>query len=446
MTNPLVSIVIPVYNGENYLREAIDSALAQSYGSVEVIVVNDGSNDQGATERIALSYGDKVRYFYKENGGVATALNLGIQKMQGEYFSWLSHDDVYYPHKIARQIQALREHGNMTAIVHSDYNFLEDSSKTIIPVRQSRLYSIERLTNSVFPVLQGVIHGCSLLIHRSHFARVGAFREDLVTTQDYDLWFRMLRLQRTVYIAEPLLLARVHDAQGSRSLGCHYSEREQLYIDFLQALTELEMYSMYGNSANFYYRMGCFFRCGGLEKAYRYANQSLQETEVPQNMTEQLLQLQQYLKELSGGKAENICIFGAGEYGIQLYQELRNKMVTVQCFADNNSDKWGYFFDSIDCIAPQRLLEKKETLLVIVAMQNPNAVVEQLRSADFPYITTKQALDEILLEVSPVKWITSLENIEGIDYSSKEAVLLIQKFNQIIFEICKYYESRIPAE
>ncbi|QQS18926.1 glycosyltransferase family 2 protein [Candidatus Saccharibacteria bacterium] len=92
---PKVSIVIPVYNGSNYLREAIDSALAQTYKNVETIVVNDGSTDGGATEKIAKSYGSKIRYYNKENGGVASTLNFGTQKMTGEYFSWLSHDDLY---------------------------------------------------------------------------------------------------------------------------------------------------------------------------------------------------------------------------------------------------------------------------------------------------------------------------------------------------------------
>lgn len=64
--HPLVSIVIPVYNGSNYMREAIDSALNQSYDNIEVIVVNDGSTDNGATEAIALEYGDRIRYIAKE--------------------------------------------------------------------------------------------------------------------------------------------------------------------------------------------------------------------------------------------------------------------------------------------------------------------------------------------------------------------------------------------
>ena len=81
MEMPLVSIVIPVYNGADYLGEAIDSALKQSYSNCEILVVNDGSTDDGRTEQVALSYGDKIRYFSKENGKVSTALNLGIKEI-----------------------------------------------------------------------------------------------------------------------------------------------------------------------------------------------------------------------------------------------------------------------------------------------------------------------------------------------------------------------------
>ena len=110
MSEPLVSIIIPVFNGSNYLANAIDSALGQTYPHCEVIVVNDGSNDEGATESIARSYGDRIRYHYKENGGVASAMNLGIRLTHGDYFSWLSHDDYYHPDKILHQLKSDRSH------------------------------------------------------------------------------------------------------------------------------------------------------------------------------------------------------------------------------------------------------------------------------------------------------------------------------------------------
>ena len=98
VNQPLVSIVIPVFNGEDFLDEAIKSAINQTYRNIEILVINDGSTD--GTEKIANKYEKQIRYFYKENGGVASALNLAIKEMKGEYFSWLSHDDYYDPSKI----------------------------------------------------------------------------------------------------------------------------------------------------------------------------------------------------------------------------------------------------------------------------------------------------------------------------------------------------------
>lgn len=95
MYKPRISVVIPVYNGENYLKEAIDSALNQTYENVEVLVVDDGSVD--GTREIMNAYGDRIIGLHKKNGGVATALNMGIAHMSGEYFAWLSHDDLMKP-------------------------------------------------------------------------------------------------------------------------------------------------------------------------------------------------------------------------------------------------------------------------------------------------------------------------------------------------------------
>lgn len=441
MNKPLVSIIIPVYNGGNYLKEAIDSALAQTYENVEVIVVNDGSKDQGATERIALSYGDKIRYFAKENGGVATALNLAIKQMNGEYFSWLSHDDLYYPTKVERQIDALQENGDLIAIVQSDYDLLDMDTQSTTPVLQSKMYPLEKITNSVFPVLQGLVHGCSLLIHKIHFERVGVFDENLRTTQDYDLWFRMFRYQRTIYVTEPLVVARLHSSQGSKTIRIHQSEREQLHIDFLEALSEGEMVSMYGSPYNFYHRMCCFFKGGKMNESYRYANKKLQEAKIPEDLNEQLSKFQKYINQLSSGKAKRICIFGAGEYGIRLYQELRSKLISVHFFSDNNSEKWGYFFENLECISPEQLEQEKEQTLVMVATRTPTGIVNQLKDRGFPYITTKQEIDNVLINVPPMKWITTLDDVEGIDYTSKEIQILMNKFNQTIFDICKYYEK-----
>ena len=127
---PRVSVVIPVYNGANFLGDAIDSALAQTWRDVEVIVVDDGSNDDGATADVARSYGDRIRYLRTDHGGVSSALNAGIRAMTGEYFAWLSHDDVYHPAKLEtpdRHAGATRRR----AIAYSDYELVGPDLKRI---------------------------------------------------------------------------------------------------------------------------------------------------------------------------------------------------------------------------------------------------------------------------------------------------------------------------
>ena len=127
--NPLVSIIIPVYNGSNYLREAIDSVLAQTYRNIEILVINDGSNDNGSTREIALSYGDQIRYFEKENGGVASALNKGLKEATGDYLSWLSHDDVYLPEKVAKEMEKLLALPDKNAVVFCRHSVMDAKGK-----------------------------------------------------------------------------------------------------------------------------------------------------------------------------------------------------------------------------------------------------------------------------------------------------------------------------
>ena len=184
-TNPLVSIVIPVYNGSNYMREAIDSALAQTYPNVEIIVVNDGSKDN--TREIALSYGDRIRYFEKENGGVSTALNQGIRAMRGEYFSWLSHDDVYYPEKIQTEIDALKACGNMAQAVYSGWDALIMPNRSVEKYPQCINHSY--LEIGLLAPIMGFISGCTLLIPKKYFQQYGFFDESLRAVQDYAKWF-----------------------------------------------------------------------------------------------------------------------------------------------------------------------------------------------------------------------------------------------------------------
>lgn len=240
MYQPKISIVIPAYNASNYLAEAIDCALAQTYPHVEIIVVNDGSKDDGATERVALSYGEKIRYFHKENGGSSSALNMGIANMTGEWFSWLSHDDLYVPEKLERQIAYisslhLDEAERSKHIFFSASELIDAEGRTIRACRSKQERQLAEKVAS-FPHNGHLIaeptvysfHGCSCLIHRDVFADVGYFDEKLRLLNDLDLWFRMYAAGYKVhYIPEALVKGRVHAKQVSRSIGFTYHNPEQ---------------------------------------------------------------------------------------------------------------------------------------------------------------------------------------------------------------------------
>jgi glycosyltransferase involved in cell wall biosynthesis len=251
--HPKVSIVIPVYNGSNYLREAIDSALAQTYDNFEVIVVNDGSTDNGKTEKICKLYGDKIRYIKKENGGVASALNRGIKEMKGEYFSWLSHDDLYYPDKIERQIKTLSKLKDKKTILYSDYVVVDENLKELYREELYKMFSINNLNKPLFSLLMGYINSLSLLIHKENFLKYGLFDPKLRTTQDYSLWFKMFRNCKIKYQKGAGTISRTHEFQDSHRLKeIHDIEKKVLWDRMFFSLSKKEKINLSGSIINFY--------------------------------------------------------------------------------------------------------------------------------------------------------------------------------------------------
>ena len=234
--DPRVSIVIPVYNGANYLAQAIDSALAQTYSNVEVVVVDDGSTDGGETERVARGYGDRIRYLRKENGGVATALNAGIEVMTGEYFSWLSHDDLYLPERVALQVQAAAAAGPRPVVVYSAFEMIDAGGAVL-----GDGLAIPRYDDPVLAVFDSVIHGCSLLVPRRCFEMAGGFDPALPTTCDVDMWLRlMLAGFEFRFVPRVLVQSRQHAEQGSLTIARHAQNRRDWYFGALEQIGPAE--------------------------------------------------------------------------------------------------------------------------------------------------------------------------------------------------------------
>lgn len=243
--HPLVSIIIPVYNGSNYVKEAIDSALAQTYENVEILVVNDGSNDDGKTEAIARSYGDKIRYFHKENGGVSSALNLGIREMKGEYFSWLSHDDKYLPDKIKNQVEtlALCENKKTLALCENlqmDKNgeLLSKTAKAYFP--KARTFTDKEALYHLFKL--GTFCGCSLLIPKTALKEAGGFDENLRYNQDGFMWAKIfLNGYALVYKQDVDCIMRIHAGQlTQRGIEIYHRDCEYMSEYLLPEIVKID--------------------------------------------------------------------------------------------------------------------------------------------------------------------------------------------------------------
>ena len=237
---PKVSIVIPVYNGSNYMREAIDSALNQTYQPVEVIVVNDGSRDDGKSEQVALSYGNRIRYIPKENGGVATALNRGLQEMTGDYFTWLSHDDVLSLDKTQKQIELLQREKNPDLIVYSDFEVIDGQSRVIanFKYKEKPVTGKEPIGFKYALLPYNPVFFCTMLVPKNCFDDLGGFDVHLRTTQDYEMCLRLAGKYRFIYMPDKTAMNRVHPEQVTFTNQKQVEETDQLMVRMLDLLQQ----------------------------------------------------------------------------------------------------------------------------------------------------------------------------------------------------------------
>lgn len=272
--NPKVSIVIPVYNGAKYLGEAIDSALAQTYENIEIIVSNDGSNDNSATDRVAKSYGKKIIYLNKkENGGASTALNAAIKVMTGEYFSWLSHDDKYYPNKIKRQIEELSKLKDKNTIMMSDLDGINEKYEKIYETKyidRIKEYPL-REKSYIYPVLYNQTHGCTLLIPKVCFDEVGLFDVGEIVAQDFEFFNRAFSKFPHKLIPEVLVTARdTSNRMGRRAKPRASVEYSRLYISILDNMSDEDINLVAPDKLTLFFDMYMFFKQAGYKQAYNY--------------------------------------------------------------------------------------------------------------------------------------------------------------------------------
>lgn len=271
--SPFVSIVVPVFNGANFLDVALRSAVYQTYDNFEVVIVDDGSNDQGATERIgrdyAARYPGKVIYHRQNNAGVGGALNTGLRVMRGEIFCWLSHDDIYRPNKIADQVAFYRELGGGEIVLFSDFSQIDACGQVIL---DAVLPHDDYVDRQFLPLLRAAVNGCTIFVPRSIFDEVGYFDPSLRFVQDYQLWFEILKRYSFFHQPRNLVQYRIHAGQDTNKAEAT-KEANALWICILSALTEVEMAQTSGSSYRFFRDMATFLGCTPYDRAADRAKQ-----------------------------------------------------------------------------------------------------------------------------------------------------------------------------
>lgn len=203
---PLVSVIIPNYNYARYVREAVDSVLAQTYPNIEIIVVDDGSKDE--SKEILQNYGDKIKLIFQKNQGVSAARNNGIRQSKGEFIAFLDADDAWLPQKVEKQVERFLS-DDSCGMVHVGVQDIDADGKSL----QTHLDGLEgdvshELLLFMRPVILG--GGSGIMIRREILKEIGGFDPRLSTSADWDVVYQVSNRYKVGFIGEILLKYRMH--------------------------------------------------------------------------------------------------------------------------------------------------------------------------------------------------------------------------------------------
>ncbi|MFC1848312.1 glycosyltransferase family 2 protein [Chloroflexota bacterium] len=211
---PFFTVIVPTYNQAQYLGEALDSLIAQLDPDWEAIIINDGSTDN--TPEVIETYIKKDKRFraiHKENGGVASALNAGLEQARGEWICWLSSDDLFDKRKLAIHREWIARYPSCHFYT-TQARYIEDKTGH---VRDLRLRISGDQSWQLLEMLRcNFIPGNSICIRRDAWSKAGMFNEKLRSGQDYDMWLRLLALYPATYIPEYTCITRHHSLQAGR--------------------------------------------------------------------------------------------------------------------------------------------------------------------------------------------------------------------------------------
>jgi glycosyltransferase involved in cell wall biosynthesis len=241
---PAISVVIPVHNGERFISEALQSALCQSFQDFEIIVIDDGSTDR--SREIIGSFDGPITYRYQANRGTAAARNMGLSMAKGDWVAFLDADDVWYPHKLAVQMDHTRLHPEVD-FFYSDTDIIDETgdikergllgAKSLRRAKRNERSFISNGRRSLVSVVfndQPFPYPSTVLAKRDMLLHAGGFNP-LFTNyrEDFEFFARMIRISAFKFIPQSLVKYRMHSPPKDRW------RLHQNWCVLLQSLEEL---------------------------------------------------------------------------------------------------------------------------------------------------------------------------------------------------------------
>ena len=229
---PTVSVIIHTYNNEKFIAETVASVLNQTYKDYEIIVVDDGSVD--GTRDVLMPYMQKIRYHYKENGGIASAKNAGIGLSQAEFVAFLDHDDLWVPDKLQLQMEHFNENPQI-GLVYAKYTSFRDGKE--LRTKPEKGYSgwiFKELLSKSF------IQTSTVVVKRECLDAVGPYDETFSLGDEYDMFLRIARKFQCGFVDKGLTRYRVHDTNASNNDFLFDNENLGVYKKIYNNFTDLD--------------------------------------------------------------------------------------------------------------------------------------------------------------------------------------------------------------
>ena len=209
---PTISVVLPVYNGEQFIVEAVSSILAQTFQDFELLLIDDGSTDKTRDLLQPLARDDARLIIHGEaRRGLVGALNFGIAQSKGRYIARMDADDIALPERFAAQVAYLDRHPDCVAVGTSIIKFHQDGRQKDSGARRVRAFE----PSAFPPLIPGIAHPTAM-IRADALQKVGGYRPYFYNTEDRDLWARLWQIGRIHQLPEMLLRYRVHAASVTR--------------------------------------------------------------------------------------------------------------------------------------------------------------------------------------------------------------------------------------